>query len=374
MRFIHTSDWQLGMSRHFLDADAQARFSEARETVIRRIGLLAQEQRAEFVVVAGDVFETNLLYPRTVRRALDALGEFSVPVYLLPGNHDPLDPASIYRSSEFLRHKPEQVHVIETDNVLQILPEVEIVGVPWMSKHMSEERLRTCLEALPPLRTSFRIMLAHGQMTSMGFDETPGVILVNIAEEALAAGTIHYLALGDRHSTTPVGTTRRIWYSGAPEPTDYDEVDAGNILMVDLLPNHIEVTPIPVGTWSFVERLLDVRQGEAVQSVRTMLEALPEKPRTIVKLNLRGTIGLMDQIGIDALLDEQRQVFGAIERHVHRDQLAVLPDSGEFANLSLSGYTRVAFEQLLEGAKGSGAEAERYGDALALFYRLAQEE
>ena len=38
MRFLHTADWQLGMTRHFLDADAQARFTAARMDVIGRIG------------------------------------------------------------------------------------------------------------------------------------------------------------------------------------------------------------------------------------------------------------------------------------------------------------------------------------------------
>jgi hypothetical protein len=27
MRFIHTADWQLGMTRHFLNGDAQPRYS-----------------------------------------------------------------------------------------------------------------------------------------------------------------------------------------------------------------------------------------------------------------------------------------------------------------------------------------------------------
>ena len=30
MRFLHTADWQLGMTRHFLAGDAQPRYSAAR--------------------------------------------------------------------------------------------------------------------------------------------------------------------------------------------------------------------------------------------------------------------------------------------------------------------------------------------------------
>jgi hypothetical protein len=38
VRFLHSADWQLGMTRHFLSAEAQARFSQARIDVIKRIG------------------------------------------------------------------------------------------------------------------------------------------------------------------------------------------------------------------------------------------------------------------------------------------------------------------------------------------------
>ncbi len=78
VRFVHTGDWQLGMTRHFLDADAQATFGQARIDAIRTIGKIAAEEKAEFVVVAGDVFETNRVATRTVRRAFEALESISI--------------------------------------------------------------------------------------------------------------------------------------------------------------------------------------------------------------------------------------------------------------------------------------------------------
>ena len=56
MRFLHTADWQLGMTRHFLAGDAQPRYSAARRDAVAGLGALAAETGAEFVVVAGDVF------------------------------------------------------------------------------------------------------------------------------------------------------------------------------------------------------------------------------------------------------------------------------------------------------------------------------
>ena len=82
------------MTRSVLGDEAQARFADARIAVVRRLGELARAERCAFVLVCGDVFESSQIERRTLARALEALASVPVPVYLLPGNHDPLDAAS----------------------------------------------------------------------------------------------------------------------------------------------------------------------------------------------------------------------------------------------------------------------------------------
>src|SRR6266851_3931557 len=129
IRFIHTADWQLGMRPYYLDERTQELFAEARFDAIRQIGRLAKQEGCDFVVVAGDVFE-NQPDRRTVARALDAMATIPVPTYLLPGNHDPLEPGSVYRSATFSARKPENVHVLDAPAITEIKPGVEIVAVP----------------------------------------------------------------------------------------------------------------------------------------------------------------------------------------------------------------------------------------------------
>ena len=57
MRFLHTADWQLGMTRHFLNGDAQPRYRGRRIDVVRAVGRWPPRGLREFVVVCGDVFE-----------------------------------------------------------------------------------------------------------------------------------------------------------------------------------------------------------------------------------------------------------------------------------------------------------------------------
>jgi len=87
--FIHTSDFQLGMTRWFLKGEAQGRFNDDREAAIVRLGELAKDTGADFIVVAGDVFEHNALSREILARATEMFKRLPVPVYVLPGNHDP---------------------------------------------------------------------------------------------------------------------------------------------------------------------------------------------------------------------------------------------------------------------------------------------
>ena len=134
MRFLHTADWQLGMTRHFLAGEAQPRYSAARRDAVAGLGALAEQTGAEFVVVAGDVFDANQLAPTVVSQSLEAMRAIGVPVYLLPGNHDPLDAASVYTSALFRAECPDHVVVLDRAGVRDVRPGVQLVAAPWRSK------------------------------------------------------------------------------------------------------------------------------------------------------------------------------------------------------------------------------------------------
>ena len=58
-RFLHTNDWQLGMTRRFLSEGAQEMFSQARFDAIRTMGRIAKEEKCQFMLMRGDAFESN---------------------------------------------------------------------------------------------------------------------------------------------------------------------------------------------------------------------------------------------------------------------------------------------------------------------------
>ena len=87
--FIHSADWQIGKSfARVEDPSKRALLQDERIRAIGRLGELAQAQGAEFIIVAGDLFESSTVPRSTVSKALSAIGALSLPVYVIPGNHD----------------------------------------------------------------------------------------------------------------------------------------------------------------------------------------------------------------------------------------------------------------------------------------------
>ena len=370
MKFIHTSDWQIGMTRAFLSQEAAARYSQARIDAIRALGQLAEEHHAQFMVVAGDVFESNQLSAQTLSRALDALNSVPVPVFLLPGNHDPLDASSIFRSKAFKDQAREHIIVVTDSTPVPVpgLANVEVVGAPWFSKRPAVDLCAQALKILEPATGVTRILLGHGQVDSLSPDHSqPGVVSQALLEQALAEGVVQYVALGDRHSLTNVGNSGRLCYSGTPLVTDFDEVDPNQALLVELDNETCTATPHTTGIWDFQAVQRDINSPEDLAAFKQWLDAIRGKECTVLKVGFTGSVNLALAAELDALLEAQSHVFASLKRRERTTDLAVIPDALDDNAIALSGYADATWKALLAQA----ATDDTATDALRLMYRLA---
>ena len=269
VRFLHTSDWQLGMTRYFFSEGDQERYNQAHFDAIRALGRIAREEDCQFMVVCGDVFESNQVDRKTVARALEALKEVPVPVWILPGNHDPLNEASVFFSSGFVQGKPAHVKVITDTTAIQIEESVELIGAPWLSKRMAVNPFYEAIASLAQMMGVTRIILAHGILDLFTpKKDDPGVLTAESLERVISERRASFIALGDRHTLTKIGTSERIWYSGAPEVTDFGEDGSGYAQIVELDDDKVIVKPILVGKWRFVEKdRVDINSAEDIQTL-----------------------------------------------------------------------------------------------------------
>ncbi len=376
MKFLHTADWQLGMTRHFLDAEAQSRYSAARRDAVAALGPLARETGAEFIVVAGDVFDANQLAPKVISQSLDAMRAIDVPVYLLPGNHDPLDASSVYTSPLFLAECPDNVTVLDRAGVWEVRPGLEIVAAPWRSKKPTADLTAEVLDGLSADGTA-RILLAHGAVDSLDPDrDNAAHIGMAGLTAAIGAGAVHYVALGDKHSRTCVAD--RVWYSGSPEVTNYDhrEPDPGHVLLVDLdldAPAHpVTIESRRVGTWRFLTLEREVNNSRDIADLNVNLDELPDKDRTVVKVGLVGTLTVTARAALDAAIDRQSLRFAGLRLWERKTDIAVMPADDEFDDLGIGGFAADAVAELMDAARSDGAGAEAARGALALLLRLKE--
>jgi DNA repair exonuclease SbcCD nuclease subunit len=377
MRFVHTADWQLGMTRHFLAGEAQPRYSAARRDAVAGMHSLAAEVGAEFIVVAGDVFEHNQLAPQVISQSLEAMRAIGIPVYLLPGNHDPLDASSVYTSALFKAECPANVRVLDRAGVHEVRPGLQIVAAPWRSKAPTTDLVADVLDGLPADGVN-RVLVAHGGVDVLDPDPTkPSLIRLAALEDALSRGAVHYVALGDKHSVTEVGSSGRVWYSGSPEVTNFDDVepDPGHVLVVDVdeadPQRPVTVDAHKVGRWRFVTLRRQVDNSRDIADLDLNLDLMPDKDRTVLRLAMIGSLTVTDRAALDACLDKYSRVFASLRVWDSHSDLAVIPADGEFTDLGIGGFAAAAVDELVETARTG--DAETAGDAqaaLALLLRL----
>ncbi len=365
------------MTRHFLAGDAQPRYSAARRDAVAALGELATEVGAEFVVVSGDVFEHNQLAPQVVGQSLEAMRAIGIPVYLLPGNHDPLDASSVYTGALFTSECPDNVVVLDRAGAHEIRPGVQIVAAPWRSKAPTTDLVADVLDGLPA-DGSTRVLVAHGGVDVLDPDrDKPSLIRLGNVEKALSDNVIHYVALGDKHSLTQVGDTGRVWYPGSPEVTNYDDVEArpGHVLIVDVDESDplrpVTVEPRRIGRWRFVTLHNQVDTSRCIADLDLNLDLMPDKDRTVVRLALTGSLTVTDRAALDACLDRYSRLFAWLGRWERHTDLAVVPADGEFDDLGIGGFAASAVKELVATARAGVDDSADAQAALALLLRLA---
>src|SRR4051812_7935077 len=102
IRLLHSADWQLGARFTQFGAKGST-LREARLTTLRRALEVAQQRNVDAFIVAGDLFEDNQVDDSLIAAVVRLFADYaSIPIYLLPGNHDPFTgPDSVWLRPPF---------------------------------------------------------------------------------------------------------------------------------------------------------------------------------------------------------------------------------------------------------------------------------
>ena len=258
LRIIHTADVHLGARHSDLGEQASAQ-RERQFAAFKATVDLAIAEKVDLVLVAGDLFDSNVQPRRSVERVaaeLKRLAETRIRTVIIPGTHDVYDRASIYRAYDLpalagSRPDDDMITVLDPDRPSVHLPTLDAIvyGRVFATKRAPHSPLQGLdAAAATPVATAaatpvaiaapaapaatWRIGMVHGSIAIPGKTDHDEVV---ITTEEIAASGLDYLALGHWHSaqTAKAGTVTYA-YSGAPEPVALDQDRAGKVLLVEL--------------------------------------------------------------------------------------------------------------------------------------------
>jgi DNA repair exonuclease SbcCD nuclease subunit len=205
---VHSSDLHLGTDDSFSDRDRLATLPKVLDAAL--------SVEAHVVLLAGDSFDNHRQPVELLERAAQILRDYARPVVILPGNHDPLTPDSVYRRGGLGEVSNVSILGLNVDKSV-LFPEFDLEI--WGHAHFDYTDMSP-LANPRPRTTRWQLAAAHGHYVDEARDPNRMIGSWLIHREELLATGADYVALGHWNQCIPVGNGDiNAHYSGSPEYT-----------------------------------------------------------------------------------------------------------------------------------------------------------
>lgn len=357
VRFLHSSDWQIGKVFRFVDGTTMGLLQEARLEAVTRLGKLAEERGVHHVLVAGDVYDMEVLSARSLNQPLERMRDFpGVQWHLLPGNHDPHRSNGLW--DRLLRKDlPPNVRAhVEAKPFFLDEGAAVLLPAPLRHRHTFDDPTAYMDEEIGEAGLAegqIRIGLAHGTVSGFGSDDRGNYVAPDRPERS----ELSYLALGDWHGQKRISD--RCWYSGTPEIDAFDVVNGGWALLVEIEGQRAApvVTSLTTGryTWSRLSEKINNRKdiGFLVEKLRS----IDGKLERLIDLKVEGALSLEDRRDFEEKIKEG---LSAAFRFLRVDEQSLFsrPTVEDLDRIDRDGFVRKAAEELKRRTE-EGSEEER---------------
>lgn len=368
MKFIHSSDLQIGKAFGYFEPEVASALHDARQAVVRALGEAAVKSGATAVLISGDIYEKQQMSQQTLARAIENMRSFkSVQWHLMPGNHDHFRENGLWDrlvrmqlpSNVTLHTQPGAVQIADDGGV-----PVFLLPAPLRFTASADDLTAYMDKEVTP-EGAIRIGMAHGSIQGFGSE---GEASNYVAPDRADSAGLSYLAMGDWHRQMRVSD--RCWYSGTPEPDQFklppnavtSHCNGGSALLVEIngskaLP---VVSPFPTGRYQwhrFEKTLTEDAQIDLLESELRALDS--DLSKLVVDLRVTGAVSLSGRRAF-----EQRilQSVGAALRGLRFDEagLVLNPTEQDLDEIDHAGFVRVAADRL----KVLAADMSNQGQAL----------
>ena len=364
--FLHTADWQIGRQYGQFETDDAALLAEARFDAVARIAALAAERQVDAVLVAGDVFDTQGVSDRTIRRLFAALAAYAGPWVMIAGNHDAALADSVWSRAAQLGCIPPNVQVPPRPGVVDLAPQnLAVLAAPLTQRHTYDD-VTQAFDAMASEPGRIRVGLAHGSVAG----RLPDTIDATnpIAPDRASRARLDYLALGDWHGCLSID--ERTWYAGTPEQDRFRGNEPGYVLDVRIAAPGAtpQVERVATGKYRWSAWTETLSLPTDAQALAGRLAAL--RAEDVLRLELQGHVNVPTWEALQRAVDQA----AAQARAVLPDFSGLLlePDDADLARLGASGYVGEVAAQL-QAMQADPEQAAVAGEALRLLLRFQRE-
>ena len=291
IRFFHSADWQLG-ARFSQFGSKAGQLRAARLATLQKTLDLAVSKQADAFLIAGDLFEDNQVDDALVRAVLDLFrAQPSLPIYILPGNHDPhTGPDSVWQRKTF-NNAPANVHVLREAGVIDLGGNARLLAAHLRQKLSSNDPSLKQAELASTLPADvIKIGITHGAL-AIESKHQPNDF--PIALNAATRAGLDYLAIGHWHNWLADTDDGKIVMPGTPEPDRFTNDDSGHVAMVEIdSPGQpARVQKLPVATLAWRTLTFDFLSPDASRTslAADLAELAPAADRTVLRVTLTGT-------------------------------------------------------------------------------------
>lgn len=233
MRFLHTSDWHLGIQLH-----KESRIEEQKK-MIEQLTQMIVEEKIDVVLLAGDVYDTTLATQEAIEvwnLAVDEIcGKLKKKMICIAGNHD--SPSRLSVTASLLKQSGLYIiGKVEEKITPIVLKDVWIYAIPYFHPQtiarIYQKDCKTIEEGYQVIVEDIRqslpknqkaILMAHGFIQGSKVSESDRFAQVGGSE--LVSKDIfdgfHYVALGHLHRFQKLKET--MYYSGSPIAYSFSE-------------------------------------------------------------------------------------------------------------------------------------------------------
>ncbi len=236
MRIVHTADVHLDTPFPGRTSELRARLQAASRGAFERVVQLALAERANALVIAGDLFDgARLSFPteRFLVSELERLEQAGVSVVYATGNHDA---ASIQQRAGAIAW-PSNVAVVSgpTPQRFPVFgPDGDTLGFVTAVGHAGPRETDDLSRAMVRVAGAQpEVALLHSQVSRARGSDRHRPYAPSELAHLMGAG-FDYWALGHVHQRQTLWTDPLVCYSGNPQGRSFSETGARGCLLVDL--------------------------------------------------------------------------------------------------------------------------------------------